>query len=150
VGASADALDVIASLREALGQQLFAFANAHGYHGDAIRHGMTYGHLHGLDSLHDAEVGPQTYYAAGGEIMLAYLPKIAAKADRVAERLGTPEASLRSRAGKQFLHRIFAARGVAFSARKGGDDLLLLEVFTPRSLEEYMDSLYDDPGRFSE
>jgi hypothetical protein len=57
---------------------------------------------------------------------------------------------LRSRAGKQFLHRIFAARGVAFSARKAGDDLLLLEVFTPRSLEEYMDSLYDDPGRFSE
>jgi hypothetical protein len=57
---------------------------------------------------------------------------------------------LRSRAGKQFLQRIFASKGVAFSARRGGDELLLVEVFTPRTLEEYMGSLYDDPGRFSE
>jgi hypothetical protein len=53
---------------------------------------------------------------------------------------------MRSRAGKEYTHTVYPTEGVAFSA--DGDEVVILEVFPPRTLDAYLKEIYEDPGPF--
>jgi hypothetical protein len=61
--------------------------------------------------------------------------------------LGSPEADLRSRAGKGYSQYVFPARGIAFASDSEGR-VAFVEIFQPMSLAEYLAQIYIDPGQF--
>lgn len=144
------ALRLVAGLRKALGLPLEDFARSNAYGAGAIHANRTYGRLSALSALHDPALGPATYFADEDGIVLVYLPELDIRPERLLKEFGQPAARWRSRAGKQYLHHVLPGNGLAFSCRRGGKDVQLLEVFRPCSLHEYEAAFYDDPGPFVE
>ena len=66
----------------------------------------------------------------------------------VEAELGPPEAVLACRAGKEYAQWVFPAKGVAAAVAASADDLAFVEIFPPLTLEEYLHTLYEDPGPF--
>lgn len=57
-----------------------------------------------------------------------------------------PEDSVRSRAGKTSNQLIFAKDGITISLSKSEPDFI--ELYLPCSLQDYLDTIYDEPGPF--
>ncbi|MFO1207116.1 MAG: hypothetical protein U1E63_15575 [Burkholderiales bacterium] len=136
------------ALRDAPLQEIrsrFAIDDAH------VDRNASYGRLGPLTELHDAKKHPARFYFDGETPVLIYVddPAALARCDAadVAKRLGEPAARLRSRASKTFTHSVYPAAGLAFSAH--GQDIAYVEVFPPRTLQDYLDRIYVDPGAFT-
>lgn len=61
--------------------------------------------------------------------------------------LGTPAANLRSPAGKGYGHYVFSDQGLALSI-DADSRVAFVEIFRPRSYEDYLAQIYVDPGPF--
>ena len=58
----------------------------------------------------------------------------------------TPEKTVRSRAGKTSNQLIFACKGITVALKN--DSVDFIEIYPPCSLQEYLDSVYREPGLF--
>ena len=117
--------------------------------GESESDGDDYEALEDLTSVQNRGRFPGTVYLRNGEVELVYVGPGALEgvtpADLEEELKGRP-ARLRSRAGKKASLFVHAGQGIAYSAH--GDELHFVEVFKPRSLEEYEAAIYKDPGPF--
>jgi hypothetical protein len=57
-----------------------------------------------------------------------------------------PEKKVRSRAGKTSNQLIFATQG--FTASVKGNDADFIEIYSPCSVQDYLDNVYREPGAF--
>lgn len=57
-----------------------------------------------------------------------------------------PEQRVRSRAGKTSNQLIFASQGISVSLTHTEVDFL--EIYQPCSLQNYLETIYDEPGKF--
>jgi hypothetical protein len=144
-----DALDILETLGAPVGRTVADLA-ASGHEPLTVLGVRSYGRLDGLSAIRLDPAGPATYYILDGRVVLAYLPEIAVSAQRLIEHLGRPEADWRSRAGKRYLHHVYAEQGLAFSSEPAGKRVAIVERFEPGSLERYAATFYEDPGRFTE
>ena len=117
---------------------------------DDIQRNVRYEKLESVDAVFRPDAFPGRIYLQGGRPQLIYVsgdPGLEGWMEPDLEReLGNPEAWLASRAGKAFSHKVYATKGVAYST--DGSELAFLEVFHPRSLEQYERDIYRDPGPF--
>jgi hypothetical protein len=58
----------------------------------------------------------------------------------------TSEETVRSRAGKTSNQLIFATRGLTVSITK--DEVHFVEIYHPCTVEEYLENIYQEPGKF--
>ncbi len=58
-----------------------------------------------------------------------------------------PEKTFRSRAGKTSNQLVFASQGLSVSLKN--DEVDFIEVYPSCSLQEYVDNIYREPGRFN-
>ena len=105
--------------------------------------------MQGVASLENGDVFPGTLYLKDDRVEMVYLGPGGlhgvTAADLESELPG--EATLlRSRAGKTANMHVRAEEGVAYSAE--GDEVHFVEVFRPRSLQDYESEIYNDPGPF--
>jgi hypothetical protein len=107
-----------------------------------------YERLDDVDRL-DANDPKVHFYLRGDSQEMLYVPEPTIRATGAAaleQRLGEPEASLRSRTGNTDEMLVWPAQGIAAAVGEGA--IRLLEVFAPRSLERYQSEIYEDPGAF--
>jgi hypothetical protein len=115
----------------------------------AITRGADYGPSDNLLLLHGEKVPGLFFYDREGTFLVGYVGRLdTLRPADLLERFGEPDESLRSRAGKHFLHHVFAGAGVAASWEKDADEVAVVEIFRPMSLSEYKDRIYEDPGHF--
>ena len=120
--------------------------------GDAhITQDAAYGKLKGLTMMHNPAVSPVKAYFSDDELVLLYVhAPDPLEIKKLQDRLGQPDHTLRSRAGKRFTHHIYTRQGIAFSLERSGQNAKILEIFTPDiSLETYRATYYVEPGDFS-
>jgi hypothetical protein len=114
---------------------------------DKIEDGLRYEGMSDLTLAHDADAHPGYFYFRDGRLVMLYVENLdGLDADSLRSELGEPEATLRSRAGKGYAHRVYPGRGIAYSSK--GDDVAFVEVFPPTSLDRYEREIYEDPGEF--
>mgnify|MGYP000101638347 CR=1 FL=1 len=120
-----------------------------------IAHGEThedvaYEGLEGVTQYYNPKSFPGRVYVRDGAVQMVYVPSGAALAGvsvrDLTQKLTGKAKEMRSRAGKEFTHYIYAGQGVAFSA--DGDELCFVEVFRGRALKAYLAEIYQDPGPF--
>jgi hypothetical protein len=114
---------------------------------DNVEDGLQYEGLKGMTMAHNPARHPGRFYFRDGRLAMLYVAHPDVDAETLERELGEPDATLRSRAGKGYAHRVYADRGVAYSSK--GGDVALLEVFPPTSVERYQDEIYEDPGAFT-
>jgi len=144
-----DALDILSALGKLVGRPEPALRDP-GDGTPTVPGTRGYGSLQGLTAVQVDSPAAVTVYVRDGRVVLAYLPELPVAAPRLIKRLGAPEADWRSRAGKRYLHHVYASQGLAFSSEPDGTRLAIVERFQPCSLEQYAATFYDDPGQFSE
>jgi hypothetical protein len=111
--------------------------------------GDEYGHLQGVTSIDGSPTLPGTIYLLHDTVELVYLGRDGCSDVDPAElrrTLADEPARLRSRAGKLAHLWVHAEQGVAYSSRDA--TVHFLEVFRPRTLEEYTTRIYREPGAF--
>lgn len=107
---------------------------------------VAYERLAGVDRL---TTPAGHFFFRGQEQVMLYVPATAlADIDPAAleRELGEPAARLRSRAGGDSAFLVYPGRGVALST--DGRAVEILEIFPPRSLEQYVAEIWRDPGVF--
>lgn len=114
---------------------------------DKVESGLRYEGMSDLTLAHDAAAHPGYFYFRDGQPVMVYVEDTDLDAESLRAELGEPEATLRSRAGKGYAHRVFPGRGIAYSSK--GNDVAFVEVFPPVSLEQYEREVYEDPGEFT-
>jgi hypothetical protein len=108
-----------------------------------------YERIKGVDRLHSPDAFPGHFYFRGDDLQMIYVPRSAlADADlgELQRELGEPAERLRSRTGEDSWIQVYPDRGVAFAT--DGQQVEILEVFPPTSLDGYLEGIYDDPGEF--
>lgn len=113
---------------------------------DTIEDGLQYEGLKGMTMAHNPARHPGRFYFRDGRLAMLYVANPDVVAETLERELGEPDATLRSRAGKGYAHRVYADRGVAYSSK--GSHVALLEVFPPTSVERYQHEIYKEPGEF--
>lgn len=111
--------------------------------------GDTYGQLGDLTFIHAPQVFPGVLYVHNDRVELVYVGKKALtdlSPSRLADELGGEGVRLRSRAGRTAGLWVHAQRGIAYSAQ--GEHLDFVEVFRPRTTEQYEAQIYREPGPF--
>jgi hypothetical protein len=108
-----------------------------------------YGQLQDLIELTNGSDLPGRLFYRDGQFVLLHVRGITLEgisAWDLLESLGTPDATLRSRAGKTHHIEVYGGRGLAIS--HGGDEIDFVQVFPPMSAEEYQATLYHEPSKF--
>lgn len=115
----------------------------------SIGHGFRYGHTSGLDLISVDSYCPAQFYLEGEKVVLIYVGSdedlARLKPEELAE-LFPPEARLASREHTNFRHYVNAGAGIAWSATS--DEVALLELFHPTTVEQYKARFYEEPGPF--
>lgn len=114
---------------------------------DQVEDGLQYEGLKGVVMAHNPGRHPGRFYFRDGRLEMLYVAHPDLDAETLERDLGEPDATLRSRAGKGYAHRVYADRGVAYSSKAG--DVAFVEVFPPTTVERYRQEIYEDPGEFS-
>jgi len=114
------------------------------------RERVGYEGLSGLTQYYNPEKFAGRVYVGDGEVQMIYVPAGAAleglTPKELKKKLKGSGKELRSRAGKEYTHYVFADQGVAYSS--DGDDIQIIEVFPPRAHKAYLAEIYEDPGPF--
>lgn len=108
-----------------------------------------YQNLDNVSSMENHEAFPATLFMREGRVELVYIPAAGLRQFHEGDLralMVTDPVCLPSRAGKHANLLVYAGEGIACSAGKQG--LHYLEVFPPRSLQAYRESIYRDPGPF--
>jgi hypothetical protein len=115
-----------------------------------IKENVNYGKLTGLTCLHNSAISPGELFYDGDEFILFYINKVDDYTrTQLIEELGEPDFTLRSRAGKRFIHHIYSLYGIAFAAEKAKEAVKLLEIMPPPiTLESYQAKYYIQPDSF--
>jgi hypothetical protein len=111
--------------------------------------GVRYEGIEGVDRLHDAAAFPGHFYYRGDDQLMLYIPRSALKEADLGElrtALGEAAASLSSRTGEDSTVYVYPERGVAFAT--DGEQVEILEIFPPTTLDAYESGIYKDPGEF--
>jgi hypothetical protein len=143
----AEQLD-LEQLRSLLDLDEAALLDRLGVSPESVEREVRYEKLEDVDAV-DPPDFPGTVFLRGGRVELVYVPRRALEGVSAAPlraELGEPEAQLRSRAGKTYAQNVYPSAGVAFAAH--GDELAYVEVFRPRSLDEYERDIYREPRAF--
>ena len=118
-------------------------------HGE-VRDDVAYEGLEGVTQLYNRDRFAGRVYLRDGRVAIVYVPHGPAlsrtSVKQLIRGLHGKRKEMRSRAGKEFTHVVYAEDGIAFSADH--DDLQFVEVFRPRSLKDYLAQVYRDPGPF--
>jgi hypothetical protein len=115
----------------------------------SIGNGFRYGHTSGLDLISVDSYCPARFYLEGEKVVLIYigydedLAKL--KPEELAE-LFPPEDRLPSREHTNYRHYVNASAGIAWSATS--DEVSVLELFHPTTVEQYKARFYVEPGPF--
>ena len=91
---------------------------------------------------------PGSLYRGDDQQML-YVPRSAltdADLGELRSELGEPAATLSSRTGEDSTLYVYPKRGVAFAT--DGENVEILELFPPTTLDAYQSGIYQDPGEF--
>ena len=116
---------------------------------DQINRNATYTNLTGITEIHN-EATPGYFYYNEGKFLLFYVGNSKEvrnlKAEELYERYGGYGEMLTSRAGKIFMHHVYPEAGIAFSS--DGENVRILEVFMPMSLESYKELYYEEPPSY--
>ena len=110
---------------------------------------VRYEGISGVDRLHDADAFPGHFYYRGDDQQMLYIPRSALKDTDLGELrsdLGEPVATLSSRTGEDSTLYVYPERGVAFAT--DGENVEILELFPPTTLDAYQSGIYQDPGEF--
>ena len=110
---------------------------------------VAYERISGVDRLHDAAAFPGHFYYRGDDQQMLYIPRSALKDADLGElrtTLGEPAAALSSRTGEDSSVYVYPERGVAFAT--DGENVEILELFPPTTLDAYQSGIYQDPGEF--
>jgi hypothetical protein len=110
---------------------------------------VSYERIGDVDRLSDLDAFPGHFYFRGDELQMLYIPRSAlagAAPGELERELGEPAATLRSRTGEDSSLLVYPDRGVAFAT--DGEQVEILEVFPPTTLEAYESGIYKDPGEF--
>jgi len=136
--------------REMLGRP-FATVRESLEDGGEYRGQARYEGLEGVEQVYNKEKFAGRVYGRDGRVEVIYVPGGSALADTTVKELSSgmkgKGKEMRSRAGKEFTHVVYAEEGLAFSAE--GDELGFVEVFRPRPLKQYLEDIYRDPGPFT-
>lgn len=139
---------LIADARAFLGRNLEEVQRALGPDAEPVP-GDEYGRMEDVTSIRDLQVFPGTIYLKDDEVELVRVGSrdlaSSTRADLDA-LLGDDAVRLRSRAGKRANLWVHASQGVAYSAQ--GEELHFLEVFRPRTQQQYEDEIYREPPAF--
>ena len=112
---------------------------------------LAYEGMTGLLLLHNPAEHPARFYFRGDTLVMIYTSDSATLAAlderQLVERFGSDSVALRSRAGKEFVHTVFAEQGVAFSS-SSAEGVVFLEIFPPTTQAAYEEEIYQDPGHF--
>lgn len=111
--------------------------------------GDEYGKMEDLTSIEGQPAFPGTIYLENGTVALVRIGREALREYRTEElqaQHGTNMLRLRSRAGKLANLWVSAEQGIAYSAQ--GETIHFIEVFRPRTQQEYQAQIYWDPGPF--
>lgn len=122
-------------------------AERFGLSDDDLDRGLRYEGLSELTLAHKPAAHPGYFYFDDGRLAMLYVEAPGIDAAALQAELGDPEATLRSRAGKGYVQRVYPERGIAYSSK--GDHVAFVEVFPPTSLERYEREIYEDPGEFT-
>ena len=109
---------------------------------------VAYERLAGVDRLH-TDAFPGHFYLRGDDLLMIYIPRSALKDTNLGElrsELGEPAATLSSRTGEDSTLHVHPERGVAFAS--DGEQVEILELFPPTTLDAYQSGIYKDPGEF--
>lgn len=120
--------------------------------GDVVREAAgDYGRLRGLDVLTTREKPGVRIYVKDDSVVLVYVGRTALPEGLTPERLkgeftATAVESLRSRQGKRGRMSVAAEQGIAWSSLD--DEIGWVELFRPRSFEDYQRDIYKTPPKF--
>lgn len=116
---------------------------------DGVDPGVAYERITGVDRLHQGSAFPGHFYFRGDELAMLYIPRTAlgdTDLGALQEELGEPAAMLRSRTGEDSSILVYPERGVAFAT--DGEQVEIVEIFPPTTLEDYQSGIHKDPGEF--
>ena len=103
----------------------------------------------GLDLIHVPSYCPAVFYLDGEQIVLIHNSNDEALTSFKPAELAAwfpPEARLRSNAGNTYSHYVDASSGIAWSATS--DEVAILELFHPTTVEQYKARFYTEPMPF--
>jgi hypothetical protein len=98
--------------------------------------------------VNDPNKHPGRFYYRGQQFIILAVPETPFTRSELVEQYGEAEENLASRAGKLYRQYVYAKQGFAFSSSHKTDDVLLLEIFHPCTLEEYERNFYIPAGNF--
>ena len=117
---------------------------------EQVKHATSYIKISNLTMLHNPDTHSGRFYYKDGEFVLLYVGAAEVPSQltekMLEERLGGPGVILRSRVGKVYSHHVYPDHGVAFSS--SGQDIGLVEIFPPTTLERYEEIYYEEPMPF--
>lgn len=113
--------------------------------------GLSYQKLTDLTMYYNPTVLSARVYIGSEKVEMVYVPSGEWLRDITPEQLekkigGGAPTHLRSRSGKKASHYVHPEQGIAYSSQK--DKVLFVEVFQSRSLEAYLEQIYEEPGPF--
>lgn len=115
---------------------------------EQIETGLKYEKLDSLTKIYCPDKYPAHFYFKGDRQVMQYIGDETAlrpfHASTLMKRFGEP-IELDSRAGK-YPHYVHPEQGIAYSA--DGEQIILLEIFPPCSLEDYLANIYEQPAPF--
>ena len=111
----------------------------------------SYGRLEGLDVLKSPEVPAIRFFLKGDSVELVYIGRAAFPPGLTEGSLraafNEPQTEfLRSRQGRMGEMAVMAEAGIAWSSL--GEELGWIELFRPRSFEQYQHDIYEPPPMF--
>lgn len=137
------------ALKALLGLDQKTFVERYGIQPAQIRPDLRYQGLTGVTEIYNPGVSPARFFFREGKLALVYLSDggtlSALDPSSLKAKLGGEGATLRSRAGKTSMMHVYPEQGVAVSM---GKKVEFVELFSPRSLDEYRHSIYVEVGPF--
>ncbi|MCK6517383.1 hypothetical protein L6R46_20260 [Myxococcota bacterium] len=115
----------------------------------SVGHGFSYGHTSGLDLISVDSYCPAGFYLEGEKVVLIYVASDEDLAKLKPEELAAlfpPEARLASREHSSYRHFVNASSGIAWSATS--DEVGMVELFHPTTVEQYKARFYEEPAPF--
>jgi hypothetical protein len=116
-----------------------------------VKNDVSYQKMKGVARAHNGAVYPAHFYLRGDELAVVYIGDrdflSALTPAAIRKELGGDGTRLRSRAGKTSNQYVYPESGFAYSETGGALDFV--EVFAPRSLDAYRETIYEDPGAFT-
>ncbi len=111
----------------------------------------SYGRSDHLTELYDPASSPaRIFFRDRSRSLLVYIGGSSSLGDLthadVEAELGVPDTVLACRSGKEYAQWVFPGRGVAVAT--SATDVAFVEIFPPMTLDEYVRTLYDEPGPF--